>query len=181
MDNIAGIPQQKMKSAPDPGADGSGLWSFSLGFYDQPGAADALMALQDEAGLNVDLVLFAIWLGLSGRGRLGAQQLDQAERAVRSVQSELIEPLRALRRRLKTVPDPEIQALRERLKLVEIDAEKVALTRLGTIAAAVSKTDPDDCLADAEANLLDYLDRERAASPPVAIIRRQLRHLAANR
>ena len=44
------------------------FWRFSLAFYERPGVADALIALQDCDGFDVNLVLFALWLGVSGRG-----------------------------------------------------------------------------------------------------------------
>jgi uncharacterized protein (TIGR02444 family) len=43
------------------------FWCFSLAFYERPGVADALIALQDRDGFDVNLVLFALWLGISGR------------------------------------------------------------------------------------------------------------------
>src|SRR4029077_986465 len=46
------------------------LWRFSLAFYALPGVARALIALQDRDGLDVNLMLFAMWLGISGPGRL---------------------------------------------------------------------------------------------------------------
>ena len=49
--------------------DEEALWRFSLAFYARPGVAEALIALQDRAGLDVNLMLFALWLGVSGRSR----------------------------------------------------------------------------------------------------------------
>ena len=181
MGNIADIRQQKIDFGNDLGADQDGLWSFSLAFYDRPDVAEALIALQDKAGLNVNLILFAIWLGLSGRGRLDASRLGAAERAVHAIEIKLIRPLRALRRWLKSLPDPDIQALRERIKRIEIDAEKLAQTRLGALAGAVSGADQSDRLADAEANLLGYLGVEHQASQQAAVICRELHLWATNR
>ena len=92
------------------------LWRFSLAFYDRPGVPEALIALQDRAGLDVNLILFALWLGVSGRCRLSRAGLATAERAARPIRAEIVEPLRALRRRLKGDPDADIQRLREGVK-----------------------------------------------------------------
>ena len=51
-------------------SDNEALWRFSLAFYARPGVSEALIGLQDRAGLDVNLVLFALWLGVSGRSRL---------------------------------------------------------------------------------------------------------------
>jgi uncharacterized protein (TIGR02444 family) len=134
-----------------------GLWLFALGFYGRSGVAAALIALQDSCGLDVNLILFAIWLGLSGRGRLDQQRLDDAEEAARAIRVEVTEPLRRLRRRLKSVADRDIRRLREKIKKLEIDAERAALARLAALAGPLTKADSAERLADAEANFLLYL------------------------
>ena len=99
MASVADIPQHKMNIASNPGDASSELWAFSLVFYQQPDVMSALLALQDGAGLDVNLILFALWLGLSGRGRVDDRAVDAADRSVRVLRAEVIEPLRALRRR----------------------------------------------------------------------------------
>ena len=42
-------------------SQGSPFWRFSLGFYRRAGVADACIALQDEAGVDVNLLLFLLW------------------------------------------------------------------------------------------------------------------------
>ena len=54
---------------PDESAEND-LWRFSQDFYRLPGVASALIALQDRAGLDVNLMLFALWLGVTGRSPL---------------------------------------------------------------------------------------------------------------
>jgi hypothetical protein len=78
MGRVADNSQQKRNAANEPAAGDGGLWPFALGFYARPGVAAALIALQDNAGVDVDLVLFAMWLGLSGGGRLDAPGLAAA-------------------------------------------------------------------------------------------------------
>lgn len=178
MGNAEGIRQQKMNIGSDTQTAGRELWSFSRTFYDRPGVATALITLQDETGLDVNLVLFAIWLGLSGRGRLTRQQLDAAQRAVYPIRVEVIEPLRALRRRLRTAVDADIQSLREHIKAIEIEAEEAAQLRLAGIAGACFPAEPEQRLADAEVNLDFYLGSANAGSTHAAVIRNELRRLA---
>jgi uncharacterized protein (TIGR02444 family) len=169
--------QQKMNIvAPAFAADGD-LWGFSLAFYRNPGVAESLIALQDEAGLDVNLLLFALWLGLSGRGRLDAGRLNDARRAVRSLSIAVIAPLRDLRRRLKSYPDADIQSLRERIKALEIEAEQVAQNRLARLAGQVTAAASLRRLADAESNL-DIVLGPAASTQPAADLRGRLRDFA---
>jgi uncharacterized protein (TIGR02444 family) len=179
MGDLADTAQRKMNCASDQDASTHGLWSFSLDFYDRAGVATALIALQDEAGVNVNLVLFAIWLGLSGRGRLDKEGIGEAERAIGPISAEVIEPLRTLRRRLMMAPDTDVQRLRESIKAIEIDAERAALARLAVLAPPPSEADPSQRQADAETNLMLYLGLKAATNPHGAIVRRELRHYAS--
>lgn len=151
------------------------LWPFSLAFYERPAIAEALVDLQEEAGLDVNLILFAIWVGLSGRGSLDERDLKVADQAIRTMRVDVIEPLRQLRRRLKPAPDAGIQRLRDKIKAPEIDAEKAAQERLAALVAPASKSDFAERLADAEANFALYLQPAAAQSKTATIIRDELR------
>ena len=54
------------------------LWTFACAFYGRPGVAAACLALQDEGGADVPLLLYLIWCGRTGR-RLDASALAGAE------------------------------------------------------------------------------------------------------
>ena len=43
------------------------FWRFSLHFYRQPGVSDACIALQDGCGVDVNLLLFLLWLADEGQ------------------------------------------------------------------------------------------------------------------
>jgi uncharacterized protein (TIGR02444 family) len=170
-----------MRTVSNPATPADEFWCFSLAFYDRPKVAATLLALQDEAARNVNLVLFALWYGLSGRGRLAQHGMDKAEQAVRAIEIEVIAPLRALRRRLKGATDPDIQGLRDSIKAIEIEAEKAAQIRLAALAGPRSKGDHLTRLTDAEANLALYLGPATDAGPTAAIIRRELQRFGGDR
>ena len=46
---------------------GSPFWRFSLRFYRLPGVADACIALQDGCGVDVNILLFLLWLATTKR------------------------------------------------------------------------------------------------------------------
>lgn len=148
------------------------FWRFSLAFYALPDVAKALIALQDRDGLDVNLMLFALWLGISGRGRLSDHALLAAERAAGTVRDEIVNPLRTLRRKLKRYPDDDIQRLREGVKALELAGEKLVQTRLARLAApALNSVSVKDRCAAADANLALYLRPGRASSAEAMVIR----------
>jgi len=171
MVNTDELQQQKMNMTASASAADGDLWEFSLAFYRDPDVAQSLIALQDEAGIDVNLVLFALWLGVSGHGRRGAAELDAAQQAVRTLGAEVIVPLRDLRRRLKSDPDADIQSLRERIKALEIEAERAALNRLARLAGPVAAASRHR-LADAESNLAFVLGPAASAQAAVHLLGR---------
>jgi uncharacterized protein (TIGR02444 family) len=156
--------------------DDEALWRFSTAFYARAGVAEALIKLQDRAGFDVNLLLFALWFGLSGRNRFTAADLAAADRAAGPIRAELVEPLRDLRRRLRSNPDADIRQLREEIKRLELAAERILQNRLARLAGMPgSVNDPASRLAAAEANLALYLGPEAAASAEAAVIRDAVR------
>src|SRR3954471_22303523 len=105
---------------------GEAFWRFSLAFYARPGVAEALIALQDRAGCDVNLMLFALWRGMAHGHRLDGGELSAAEAAIALLRRDVIEPLRRLRRGLKADSDPDVQALRRRIGALELAAERRA-------------------------------------------------------
>ena len=147
------------------------LWRFSLAFYELAGVAQALLALQERDGFDVNLMLFALWLGISGCGRLGADALAAADQTTRAVRREVVEPLRSLRRRLRQCPAADIEKLREGVKALEFEGEKLVQTRLARLAGPASKgVTREDRLAAADANLALYLDPENGRSAAEAAV-----------
>jgi uncharacterized protein (TIGR02444 family) len=148
------------------------LWRFSLAFYAFPGVAQALITLQDRDRLDVNLMLFALWLGVSGRGRLSSDGLALADRAISTIRVEIVEPLRALRRRLRRDPDADVQRLRESVKALELEAEKLAQRRLA--GPSRGETSPADRLAAAHENFALYLGRKKVCGAEAVVIRKAL-------
>jgi uncharacterized protein (TIGR02444 family) len=156
-------------------AESDSLWRFSLAFYAVPGVARSLIALQDKDGLDVNLMLFALWLGVSGRGPLGSDGFAAAERAISTIRTEIVEPLRALRRRLRKNPDMDLQCLREGVKTLELAAENLVQTRLARLGGSCeSGLSVDARLAAAHANLALYLGPETARGAEATVIREAL-------
>jgi uncharacterized protein (TIGR02444 family) len=160
-------------------SDSEEFWRFSLAFYAYPDTAEALIVLQDREALDVNLILFGLWLGLSGRGRLTDAGLAVAEAVVSKIRREITEPLRLIRRRLRGNPDPSVQGLRERIKEIELEGERLAQCRLGRLAGGRENEIPGAARqATALANLEFYLGSERAPSLEAEKIRKAVRAFA---
>jgi uncharacterized protein (TIGR02444 family) len=149
---------------------GEAFWRFSLALYARPEVAPALIALQDRAGRDVNLVLFALWAGAVHGIRLDATDLAAAEAAISALRREVVEKLRALRWRLKAEPDSDLQDLRRRVLMLELAAERRVQQRLTALPSSAIGRPHSDRLAAAEANLSVYLGAE-AQSAEAALLR----------
>jgi len=145
------------------------FWRFSLMAYSRPGMAEALLALQDTGGHNVNLILFALWLGACDR-QLDAAGLARARAAIAGLDQGVVAPLRKLRRDLRGDPDPDVQAMRRRILALEIAAERRAQARLAAIVGRRRGARPGHRAALAQANLRLILGAD-FASPEAAALR----------
>ena len=104
------------------------FWQFSLHFYRQAGVAEACIALQDECGVDVNLLLFLLWLA-AGRRQLSAANVKDLDAAVRDWRQLTIVPIRDVRRKLKgaatLVEANKQEAFRTKIKAIELEAERL--------------------------------------------------------
>lgn len=111
---------------PAPPDDVVNLWDFSLRQYARAGVADACLHLQDEHGVNVNLLLWCVWLEQCGI-TLDAARLRSAQKRIHAWDEHYIVPLRQLRRRMKAefgTGDAGIEQVRQQIKQAELFAEK---------------------------------------------------------
>ncbi len=157
------------------GRQSADLWHFSCAFYAQPGVSEALLALQDRAGLDVNLILFALWRGACGLHRLSHAELMAAERSAGPIRAAVVLPLRALRQKLRSDGDADIQRLRERIKRLEIAAERIVQHRLARLAGTpAGDIAPAARAAAAQANLALVLGPKMAGAVEATRIREAL-------
>jgi uncharacterized protein (TIGR02444 family) len=101
------------------------FWRFSLSFYRQAGVAEACITLQDECGVDVNLMLFLLWLASGGR-QLSAAHVKELDDAVRTWRELTIIPIRDVGRHLKGAPTlveaGKQEALRTKIKAIELSA-----------------------------------------------------------
>ena len=142
-----------MSGAPE--ASDSAFWRFSLRFYALPGVAPACLALQDQAGVDVNVLLLLLFAADQGR-ELSRDDVARLDAAIAPWRTDVVGPLRTLRRRLKTgVGDfPSNEGFRNLVKKIELEAERVEQGRLESLAATLGK--PAVPAPAARANLAAY-------------------------
>jgi uncharacterized protein (TIGR02444 family) len=104
-------------------------WAFALALYAEPGVQEACLHLQERAGVDVMLLLVAVFAASRAQIHLHAEDIRAMDDASRPWREQVVRPLRALRRRLTTGPAPAPSAasekLRSQIKLSELAAERL--------------------------------------------------------
>jgi uncharacterized protein (TIGR02444 family) len=117
------------------------LNDFALAVYASDGVSSACLTLQDRLDVDVNVVLYAAYLGAARAEILTTTGLVAALDRVGDWHREVVLPMRSVRRRLKMHPAEAPTAtaaaqLRADLQRLEIDAEMVELAELGALANA---------------------------------------------
>ncbi|MEZ5573447.1 MAG: TIGR02444 family protein [Halioglobus sp.] len=107
------------------------FWDYSLRTYACDAVAPACISLQDEHGLDVNLLLYGAWLAHTGR-RLTIEHLIAAEEVVADWRTNVIAPLRTLRRRMGAHPSAASVAVD--LQTLELRAERHQQDMLYTLS-----------------------------------------------
>ncbi|MDB5651300.1 MAG: hypothetical protein JWL62_2820 [Hyphomicrobiales bacterium] len=110
------------KGAPSP------FWTFSLAVYGRKGVPPACLTLQDSSGVDVNVLLFSLFLGSQGRA-LSAADVGDVVEMIEPWRRDVVVSLRAARRALKEPPapfeGPAVEALRKSAKAAELEAERI--------------------------------------------------------
>jgi uncharacterized protein (TIGR02444 family) len=154
-------------------SSGSPFWRFSLAFYRQPGVADACIRLQEEAGVDVNLLLFLLWHATLRRAVSGAE-VEALERRIAPWRETVVVALRGVRRALKSPPalvaPATAELFRTRIKAIELEAERLqqeALYELARVSPLGRETGPME--EAARTNIASCASIARATFPASAV------------
>lgn len=154
------------------------FWDFSLDFYGRPGVSAACLALQDEAGLDVNIVLFCIWAAQEGGGQLDEATMRRCIGVTSGWQAEIVTPLRELRRHCKDgvtlAPAAQRDLMHRELAAAELHAEHVEQDLLLALAPELHDLGNRNAATDAAASLAAY-----SAVAGVTLGDREQRHILA--
>ncbi len=109
------------------------LWDYAVAVYGRPEVRAACLALQDDHGQCVSLLLWRAWAVAEGRA-LSEADLAAALAVARAWEAQVSAPLRSARRALR-LPPPEIgearrAELHDRVLAIELEAERALLDAL---------------------------------------------------
>jgi uncharacterized protein (TIGR02444 family) len=148
------------------------FWRHSLNYYRQSGVSEACITLQDNCGVDVNLLLFLFWLA-SERRVLDADEVRKLDATIKSWRELTIIPIRDVRRNLKgakTFVDPAKQeAFRDKVKAVELGAEQLQQEALYAFAKSGPLGKPAEPAAAARGNIAAYARARGVAFPADAV------------
>ena len=136
------------------------FWDWSDRVYRLKGLSEHLIRLQDAFGLDVNLVLWAVWSGVH-YGEMPDIAARKALDISRQWAESVVTPLRGARRALKTPPmqadEGAAKELRKKVKKAELEAERLQQEMLERLAAECgSQAKAGDAKTAARRNLANY-------------------------
>ena len=155
--------------------DESPFWRFSLRFYARSKVSAACLVLQDEAGVDVNLLLFLLFLAEHQR-RVDAGDIARLDAGVSAWREQVVKRLRDLRRALKPgiaeIPGTVSETFRGQIKRLELDSERIEQATLERFSAEAIGASAPSRVAAAEVNFAAYEAQLGHAFPrePRAII-----------
>ncbi|SDT56089.1 TIGR02444 family protein [Bradyrhizobium canariense] len=113
-------------------AEDQACWDFVVDLYAKPGVAQACLELQERLGVDVSLLLTALFYAVRGGLDLSAEQIEKLDRRISGWRAEAIFPLRRLRRRLKSgdLSSQPTDEFYRRIKADELLAEQIEISAL---------------------------------------------------
>jgi uncharacterized protein (TIGR02444 family) len=140
------------------------FWQFSLRVYGEPGVAEECLAVQDKLGADINVVLYAVWLGARRGIVLEQGDLARIDEVVAAWSANVVQSLREVRRDMKTMPeaaDLQVQALRKRVADSELFSEQIEQALLFQLATSIGRAAAASD-ATARGNVLSVLARHGA-------------------
>lgn len=110
------------------------LWRFAVRFYGRDGVAAACLTLQDRLGVDVNILMLAIFAQVHHGVRLSRDDVATVDALTRDWRTQIVQPLRRMRTRMKSGPTPapssSTDRLRNHIKAAELEAEQVQLAAM---------------------------------------------------
>ncbi|HLH88685.1 MAG TPA: TIGR02444 family protein [Xanthobacteraceae bacterium] len=151
----------------------SPFWTFSLGYYRGAGVSEACLELQDNCGVDVNVVLFLLWMASSQQRQVGTDEVRRLADKVRPWQVDVIGPIRTLRRRLKSdaplLDKGSAELFRTRIKAVELESERLQQEAMYALASGIASEAAPSTTAAARASITAYQQALGRPLTPTAI------------
>ena len=163
---------------------GSPFWNFSIAVYGASAVQDECLSLQDQFGLDVNLVLLCAFLGAVHGVTLTSDDIASARQEVGQWHEQIVRPLRAVRRHLKTINLQDADAasaadLRRQVKAAELESERIEQILLERWADTRLAAWPRGKLRDAVVANLQALLAAYGIGPERLVAAQAMPHLIA--
>jgi len=164
---------------------GSPFWNFSIAIYGANAVQDECLSLQDQFGLDVNLVLLCAFLGAVHGVTLTSDDIASVRQEVGQWHKQIVRPLRAARHHLKTIELRDANAvkaaaqLRAQVKAAELESERIEQMMLEQWANARLAAWPRGKLRDAVVANLQALLAAYGIGPGRLIAAHAMKHLIA--
>jgi uncharacterized protein (TIGR02444 family) len=163
----------------------SPFWDFSIAVYGTDAVADECLALQDQFGLDVNLLLLCAFVGARQRVALTADDIASARAEVEPWHKGIVSTLRAARRALKPIglldtdTGKAAAELRARVKSAELESERIEQAMIEQWAASRLASRPRGAPNTAVPANLQTLLAAYGIGPERVTAANGLRHLIA--
>jgi uncharacterized protein (TIGR02444 family) len=148
------------------------IWDFVLIYYRQPGFSETAIMLQDSAGIDVNMILFLMWVAAQKRS-LSAAEVKAIGEKSHAWQRNVVVPLRGVRRLLKEnaplVEAAAAQDYRKKVQALEIEGEQLQLNAMAGLLAGVPTQPTPTAEAAARASLAAFESLQPKKFPETAI------------
>jgi uncharacterized protein (TIGR02444 family) len=119
------------------------IWDFVLNYYGRKGVSEALIGLQDSQGIDVNMLLFLIWMAAQSKS-VAADDVAFVSNSSHAWQRAVVVPIRAVRRLLKEsaplVPAEAAAAFRKKVQAIELEGEQLQLNAMAALAQQFKPT-----------------------------------------
>jgi uncharacterized protein (TIGR02444 family) len=149
------------------------IWDFVLNYYGRKGVSEALIGLQDQHGIDVNMLLFLMWMAAQGKC-VAAEDVEFVSTTSHAWQRAVVVPIRGVRRLLKEnpplVPAEAAAAFRKKVQAIELEGEQL---QLNAMAALVERLKPAQASPEeaARRNVKTFEGVAGKTFPPAAVDR----------
>jgi len=163
---------------------GSPFWNFSIAVYGASAVQDECLILQDQFGLDVNLILLCAFLGAVHGVTLTSDDIASVRQEVGQWHEQIVRPLRAARRHLKTINLQDADAasaadLRRQVKTAELESERIEQILLERWADTRLAAWPRGKLREAVVANLQTLLAAYGVGPERLVAAHAMKHLIA--
>ena len=148
------------------------IWDFVLGYYRQQGVSEAAISLQDSAGIDVNMILFLMWVASQKRTLAAADVKTVGDKSI-GWQHNVVVPVRAVRRLLKEnaplVEQEAALAFRKKVQALEIEGEQLQLMAMASLSQGLKSSSAASTEAAARENLSAFQSVSGKVFPQSAV------------